>query len=61
MYMLSLSFWILFLLSFIPIFFIRTTGILHMKVFLTEQASEETPVDTCLSGTGVKETYLGRV
>lgn len=59
MYMLSLSFWILFLLSFIPIFFIRT--LLHMKVFLTEQVSEETPVDTCLSGTGVKETYLGRV
>lgn len=32
-----------------------------MKVFLAEQVSEETPVDTCLSGTGVKETYLGRV
>lgn len=32
-----------------------------MKVFLTEQVSEETPVDTCHSGTGVKETYLGRV
>lgn len=32
-----------------------------MKVFLTEQVSEETPVDTCLSGTSVKETYLGRV